>query len=206
MSYPMIRRLGPLAAAVVLAAGCASREEMIADRTVDNTSGNTSDEVKHERRMDDAQIVDVLLAANHAEIEEAQLVLSKTQNPEVRAFAQMMLDEHTRMRDDTRALAQRLNLTPDETATSLQLRAESEQSLALLRAQEGTAFDQAYMASQVVEHEQLLDQIGGALIPSARNPELKQFIATAAPKIEQHWKHAKQLQSALGSPPIGANR
>jgi putative membrane protein len=205
MAYPMIRRLAPLAAVAVLGAGCASRDEVTTE-AIENTGGETARAVQWEREMPDSQIVDVLLAAHEAEVAEAQLVLTKTQHPEVRAFAQRMVDDHTRLMNDTTALAQRLGVTPMPTAYTEHMRREAAEFRSRLQAMSGTELDQFYVAHQVTEHQKLLDQMDGGLLPSARDPELKSLITAARPTIDDHLQHAKRLQNELGSPPVGLNR
>ncbi len=205
MSYPMIRRLAPIAAAAVLGAGCASRDEVTTE-AIENTGGETALNVKYEREMPDSQIVDVLAASNEAEIEEAKLVLTKTQNPEVRAFAQRMVDDHTRLLNDGMALNQRLGITPMPTALTQRMRQEAAEFRAHLQTMSGVELDQLYVAHQVTEHQKLLDQMDGGLLPSARAPELKSLITAARPTISEHLDHAKRLQAQLGSPPVGVNR
>jgi putative membrane protein len=45
----------------------------------------------------------------------------------------------------------------------------------------------------------VLDAAGNVLIPNAQNAELKSALQGAAPLLQGHLDHAKQLQSSLGS-------
>lgn len=54
----------------------------------------------------DQKIVMDMARANMAEIEAGKLAVSKTQNAEVKTFAQQMIDDHTKALNDVKQLAQ----------------------------------------------------------------------------------------------------
>jgi putative membrane protein len=54
-------------------------------------------------------------AANSGEIQIAKLAETKATNAEVKAYATMLVTDHTKMLDDVNALATKLTVTPDST-------------------------------------------------------------------------------------------
>jgi putative membrane protein len=48
-------------------------------------------------------------------------------------------------------------------------------------------------------HQQVIDAASKVLIPNAKNAELKSALEGAAPLLQGHLDHAKQIQSSLGS-------
>lgn len=132
-------------------------------------------------------------AADLLEVEAARIALQKAQSPEVKAFAQTMIDDHTRSSADLKAAISQagLNLAPPG--------ALSPESRALLDQLSRTApaeFDKSYLALQIDSHTQVLaallkqPQVGGPI-------PLKTFAAADAPIIQRHLDRAQQL---LGAP------
>src|SRR6267378_860567 len=93
----------------------------------------------------DAQIAGIVQAACQVEIGYAQLAMTKSQNKEVRDYAQQMIADHSAMQRSMSDLNGRLNLTPADSETSSTLKAQSEDVTARLNALNGSAFDKAYM-------------------------------------------------------------
>ncbi|MGH9636675.1 MAG: DUF4142 domain-containing protein, partial [Candidatus Angelobacter sp.] len=69
----------------------------------------------------------------------------------------------------------------------------------------GKAFDAEYINHEVAYHQQVLDAAGNVLIPNAQNAELKSALQGAAPLLQGHLDHAKQLQSSLGGSTGGSH-
>ncbi len=53
------------------------------------------------------------------------------------------------------------------------------------------------MESQEMMHQQVLALIDGALLPSAKNADLKTLITNLRPVIEGHLQQARQIRSML---------
>jgi predicted outer membrane protein len=83
-----------------------------------------------------------------SEIQLSRLALQKTENDQVRKFAQRMIDDHTRMNSAISQLAQSKNITlPND------LSADQTTQINRLTALSGEEFDRAYMAGNVTAHE-----------------------------------------------------
>jgi len=150
-------------------------------------------------QLTDAQIAAITDAANKGEIEQAKLALRKAKDPQVKAFAQMMIDHHGAQQKKEQQLATTLNLQPETTQTSTELQTNSQNAITSLGAQTGADFDKAYIDLQVKEHKDVLDAIDTKLIPSAKNAQLKQAITDFRPKVQEHLQKAQDLQQKLGT-------
>jgi len=148
-------------------------------------------------KMTDAQIVAVVMAANTGEVDAANAAVNKTENEGVKGFAQQMITDHTKMNDDTKALATKLNITPEENATSKKLKDTNEKEMTKMQGLSGSAFDKAYVDAQVTDHTTVLSMLDKTLIPNAQNDELKSALKDARTKVSTHLQHAKQLQASL---------
>jgi putative membrane protein len=149
--------------------------------------------------LTDANIVALLDEANQADSASGAYAFGKASNPEVKAFAQLMMGEHHALRLQGQQLAKKLNVTPQLPANDpLKPAAEAEMA-ALKAAPKGPAFDRTYIDQEVAIHKAVLDlaeQAHGA----AQNPELKALIEKAKPVIEKHRDRAEELQKKLGKP------
>ena len=86
------------------------------------------------RRSNDAQIAHIAYTAGQIDIAAAKLALEKSKNAEVRAFAQNMVDDHTAVNQKALALLKKLNVTPEDNATSQGLAKQAEAKRAELKA------------------------------------------------------------------------
>jgi putative membrane protein len=147
--------------------------------------------------LDDAQIAAIVVAANQVDIDAGNLAASTSKNPDVVSFAKLMVTDHTAVNDAAVKLVTRLGVTPRESDVSRSLVSGGDANRASLAALTGDAFDRAYVDHEVTYHQQVIDAVDSALIPSASNAELKQTLVSVRPALVTHLEHAKHLQAAL---------
>ncbi|MBX7119164.1 MAG: DUF4142 domain-containing protein [Gemmatimonadaceae bacterium] len=143
--------------------------------------------------LSDANIAAIVVAANNADISYAEQALAKSQDADVRSFATMVRADHQGVNRAATALVTRLKVTPVDNQLSFDLRDDAETKRLRLRDLEGFAFDSAYAANEVSYHRTVLDAIDKALIPSARNAELRALLIEVRPAVAAHLGHAEQL-------------
>jgi putative membrane protein len=143
--------------------------------------------------LSDANIAAIVVAANMADIAYADQALAKSRDAEIRGFAQMTRKDHETMNDVATKLVTRLKVTPVDHEVSFDLRDDAESKRGMLRDLEGFAFDSAYIANEVSYHRSVLAAIDDALIPSAKNAELKALILQVRPAIAAHLRHAETV-------------
>jgi putative membrane protein len=157
------------------------------------------DKDKSSAKPSDPQIVGVVTAADQIDIDTAKLALKKTKNDQVKQFAQQMIDDHTKLQNSVNDLGKKLNVKPAPSDISKSLKTAAAAETKKLQGLNGKAFDSEYINHEVAYHQQVLDAAGNVLIPNAQNAELKSALQGAAPLLQGHLDHAKQLQSSLGS-------
>ena len=145
----------------------------------------------------DPQIAMIAVTADTIDIDAGKLAAEKTTNPKVKEFADLMVRDHTSVNQQATALAQKLNLTPEESPTSRGLKTEADREASKLKGMSGAAFDKAYVDNEVAYHEKVLGAVDKTLIPNAKNGELKSLLESARPIFVSHLNHAKELQSSL---------
>lgn len=136
----------------------------------------------------DRNIMRDIAQVNHAEIQISKLALERSQDPEIRAFAQRMIDDHTKLHADLQQLAQVKDVQlPDQADRAHQRLADR------LSKMEGEDFDRAYRA-EVAEkaHEKTHKKLQRAQ-KKADDPAISALVTQALPIIEQHVGLAENL-------------
>jgi putative membrane protein len=145
----------------------------------------------------DAQIVGIVQTANRIDIDQAKLALKKTNNPQVKEFANQMISDHTSLEKSVADLAKKLGATEAESDTSKQLKQQAADERKKLESLKGQDFDREYLSHEIAYHQAVIDAAKNTLIPNAKNPELKSAVQGAAPVLQGHLQHAQQLQKSL---------
>jgi putative membrane protein len=146
----------------------------------------------------DAQIAAIVVTANQVDIDAGKLAQSRAHHKDVKAFAQLMVDDHGGVNKAATELVTRLKVTPETSPTSESLKKGGEENLAKLKKLKGAAFDRAYVDHEVVYHQAVLDALDKTLIPSAKNEELKALMIKVRPAFVAHLEHARHMQASLG--------
>lgn len=145
----------------------------------------------------DAQIAKIVLVANTVDVDHGKYVVKKTESADVKAFAQTMVRDHSAVNDKAIALAKKLGVTPEDSATSKGLHDNGKAELKKLKKLKGAAFDKAYVDNEVSYHVAVIDVLDKVLIPNTKNAELKALLKSSRPVFVAHLKHAKMLQKQL---------
>jgi putative membrane protein len=122
------------------------------------------------------------------EIESSRLALSMSQNPEVRSFAQMIINDHTRMSSQLMAAARSSGINPPPP----QMLPHHQDMLARLRSAAPGGFDAAYKAEQIAAHQEALT-LHRTYAEEGDVPALQAVASQAVPAIEAHLAHAQRL-------------
>jgi putative membrane protein len=167
--------------------------------TTASGSGTTAPAATAELSKADQKIVLNMAQANMAEIEAAKLAQSKSQNEQIKNFAQQMIDDHTKALGDVQQLAQTKGVTlPSELDKTNKAKADK------LAAMSGDAFDRAYMAQAgVADHKKVHGMLRQAQ-SRAKDPDVKALAARILPTVDQHLNSAQQLQGTSKGTAKGA--
>jgi putative membrane protein len=141
---------------------------------------------------DDSKMMADLAHANIAEIETGKMALEKSQNAQVKKFAQHMIDDHTSALKELQTLAQAKGVTlPDGTDMKHKTMATA------LKVMTGNSFDSQYMKrAGVGDHEQTIELLQKAQ-KNAKDPELKAMAVKMLPVVQGHLKMAQQGVTAV---------
>lgn len=150
--------------------------------------------------LTDPQIAHIAYTAGALDVEAARLAQQKSKNPDVLAFADVMLRDHKAVNEQALELVEKLGVTPEDNDTSRALTADARAKRAELEALDGAAFDKAYLESELAYHRAVNEALETTLIPSASNGELKAFLTTGLQLFRSHQAHAEKAAEALRQP------
>jgi putative membrane protein len=120
------------------------------------------------------------------EVEAGKVALSKTQDPEIRSFAQRMVSDHGKANSELAAIAKTKGLTAPK-----ELDAEHQAMLNSLKGKSGKEFDAAYAEHMNMDHSKAI-----ALFESAagsNDPDLARFAKKTLPTLKEHKALAEKL-------------
>jgi putative membrane protein len=129
---------------------------------------------------DKETFAEMAASSNMFEIQSSELALQESQDEDVRAFAQKMIEDHTAAGEKMKAAAATDGVTPPEAMVP-----EHQSQLDTLESNDGEAFDQAYVDAQAVAHDEavtLFEQFSTEGEESA----LRDFAAETLPTLKEH--------------------
>lgn len=133
----------------------------------------------------DASFVTDAAQGGMAEIQEAQLALSKTHSARVKMFANKMIADHTKADDQLKTIATAKGVTLPTAVNDMQM-----QQMTTLQGETGHKFDHDYMTDQLSDHQTML-QLFQTEASSGTDADLKTFAANTVPVIQSHIDMAK---------------
>jgi len=128
-----------------------------------------------------------------AEVELGRLALERASSADVKAFAQMMVDDHSKANAELTSLAGTKGVTlPGEPPPPAKAAKDHLSTLS------GAAFDKAYMDHMVKDHEKAV-ALFSKEASGGKDPEAKDWAAKTLPALQQHLAKARQLAAGHGS-------
>ncbi|MFF7056434.1 DUF4142 domain-containing protein [Achromobacter spanius] len=146
-----------------------------------------------ESRLDgkDRDFLENAAQSGHMEVEGSKMALEKSQNAEVKKFAQQMIDDHTKAGQQLAALAKSKGV---DVPTDPSLMQQAKLKTLGLR-DEG--FDEAYAEGVGVSAHEDAVKLFEEASNEAKDPEVKQFATETLPKLQQHLQMAKTLDQSV---------
>ena len=127
-----------------------------------------------------------------AEVEHGRLAAQNASSPEVKRFAQRMVDDHSKAAGELKGLAAKKEVAL-ETELDDQHQATQDQ-LAKLK---GAAFDKAYMSHMVKAHLEAVAQFQQEA-KAGQDADVKAWAAKTLPTLQEHLKLASSINATVG--------
>ena len=120
-------------------------------------------------------------AGDMFEIESSRAILDKTQNADIKSFAQMMIDDHGKATAKLKSAAQAAKLTAPPPA----LEPKQQQAVDSIKSADGAAADRAYLDAQKMAHQEALALHQGYAV-GGDTAQLKTAAGEIAPVVQSH--------------------
>jgi putative membrane protein len=174
------------AVAIAQDTGTTSTRPADTTRTADATSMQRS-------KLSSAEFVKKAGAAGVAEVAVGKLGSEKATSPEVKAFAQKMVTDHTKANKELMAAAKAKNL---EVPTDADMMHKA--MMEKFEHQKADAdFDHDFMQQMVRDHEKVVELFQQASMDQGVDADLRSWAKTTLPHLQTHLKDAKALEAKL---------
>lgn len=129
--------------------------------------------------------------ANEFETESSKLALDKSQNKDIKLFAQHMVTAHTKIGDDLQSVLQsaKPNIKVDNN-----LDADHQRLMKKLEGESGDTFNQDYVTIQLKAHKEAVSLFTD-YSKSGDDKALTDFATTTLPTMEEHLQEIQKIQA-----------
>lgn len=197
--------LTALAAALCLAGAAAAQPGQTSEGTQRQMTGQSSgakqanaDSGKaaaaSKLSREDRDFLEKAAHAGHTEVEGSKLALSKATSPEVKQFAQQMVDDHTKAGEELKQLAESKGLkVPTEPAMAQKAK------LKVLSARSGDGFDRDYAEEVGVKAHADTVKLFQKAAQSAQDADVRAFAQKTLPTLQHHLQMAQSLHTSMSA-------
>jgi putative membrane protein len=185
--------VGILGAALLLAvSACEQRNQSVqaARETTTDTGAKTNKAVLNDT---DRKFLDNAVSGNITEQNIGRLVLQRSQNKDVKDYAQMLVDDHTK---NLRKVVDLMNQKGLPQAKGLP--EVKREALGKLDGLSGLALDQEFVTMMVQEHEKDIAEYRQAM-NATQDEDVKYYVMHTLPMLQEHLQKAQQLQEKLAT-------
>ncbi|HUB31296.1 MAG TPA: DUF4142 domain-containing protein [Terracidiphilus sp.] len=145
----------------------------------------------------DSQFVRKAMQGSDAEIKLGQLATEKASSPDVKQFGQRMVEDHTKLNEQMKPVAEQIGVSPLTTVSP------KDQALeAKLETLSGDAFDKAYMSAMVKDHTKDLAEFRHEA-KDGQSTAVKDAAEQGAHVIHEHLQLAEKVGHEVGA--VGTN-
>lgn len=138
----------------------------------------------------DRRFIETAARGGMAEVELGRLGTEKASSPEVKAFAQMMVDDHSKANDELKTLASQKGVTlPTDTDAKNKAVKDRLEKLS------GDPFDKAFMQEMLKDHRKDVADFQKQAKSVKGDDEVKSWASKTLPTLEQHLQHARQASN-----------
>ena len=150
-----------------------------------------NEETVDNKKEDDAEFAVEAADAGLLEVQLGTMALTKASSPEVKQFAQKMVDDHTNANNELKALAQQKNITLPTTMGN-----EHQRKYDNFNDKTGEDFDKEYIDQMVKDHKEVIDEFEDQA-EEGNDPELKSWASSKLTALRHHLTEAERIQEAL---------
>jgi putative membrane protein len=142
--------------------------------------------------MSDQQFLKNAAQGGMAEVELGQLAEKNASSSTVKQFGQRMVTDHSRLNEQTKAVAAQKNVTLPTSMNS-----EDQAEYRDLSSKTGSDFDKAYIRDMLKDHNKDIEEFRHEA-NAGNDPDIKALAAKALPVLEEHLRLAENAAKQLG--------
>lgn len=176
-----------MSAIMLTAVSCNSRQ----DSTETAEKQNDERFENSEGADDDAEFAVEAADGGLLEVQLGTLAKSKATSPQVKAYAEMIVDQHSKANGELKSLAQQKNISLPNAMSN-----EHQRKYDNLAEKTGEEFDKEYMDLMVKDHKEDIDEFEEHA-KQGNDPQLKEWASSKLPTLRQHLEEAERVQEAL---------
>lgn len=140
---------------------------------------------------DDAEFAVEAASGGMMEVELGTLALTKASSAQVKQFAQMMVDDHTKANNELKDLAQRKNITLPATMADKHRRKYDN-----LNEKTGADFDKDYIDLMVDDHKEDVKKFEDEA-EDGKDADLKTWASSKVATLKHHLEEAQRCQDVV---------
>ncbi len=161
---------------------------LLALLTVTASTAWSAESTMNSLERQDAVFVENATLGGLLEVRASEMAIKRGVSGDDKAFAMMMVTDHTKANQELMALAKRKNVTlPTE------LDAKHQEQLDLIGKTNDRDLGERYLEGQVAAHKAAVD-LFTTQADKGTDPELKAFAAATLPTLKSHLERAKKLE------------
>jgi putative membrane protein len=139
----------------------------------------------------DAKFVTTAASDGMAEVNAGKIAQGKARNARIKAFADMMVTDHTKAGDELATIAKTKNITLPTGPN-----ADQQKMAADLNAKSGKKFDKAYVDDMVDGHKKAVKLFEDAS-QNCKDADLKAFATKTLPTLKMHLDSIKAIKASM---------
>jgi putative membrane protein len=149
----------------------------------------------------DRKILSKLSQANSEEVQLGKMAQKQASHSEVKKFGQRMSDDHSQMNTQIHQIVSKSGITLPKTSQP----SEHTETIKAMSSYSGKEFDRHYIETMLQEHRKDIAELQ-QYADTTTNPEMKSFMKSTLPILENHIRIAENVAGQIGiSPEKGLN-
>ena len=177
-----------LAGGITACSSSSDSEDTTKDQNEEVIEATSTTDSAANARKEDADFVMEAAGGGMMEVEIGKMALTKASSSEVKKFAQMMVDDHTKANNELKALAEQKSITLPAALTD-----KHQKMVDDLMKKSGKNFDKDYMDMMVSDHKKDIDAFKEAS-EDANDADIKAFASKTLPTLTHHLDEAQRIE------------
>ena len=153
------------------------------------SSSTTASRSSDKLSWGDRRFVSKAAEEGHTEHQIAELAAQRATNPEVKSYAQKLVQDHSKVNSELKSIASQKNV-------DLDIDDDKDRAYKRLNKQSGSEFDQEFVEHMIDAHEKDIKMYEKAA-SDAKDSEIRSFASKHVASLREHLQQAQSLQTSL---------